>query len=97
MYARVFNAMVLEDKMDELLELVNGKLAAAAKEQKGSRGILLLTDVGSRRAISISLWESKEALLESEANGFLENVVAEALPFLEEAPSSRNYRVAGGP
>ena len=97
MYARVINAVVQPGKMGELLHLVNEKLLPAAREKKGSRGILLLTDVGSRRAISVSLWESKEAMLDGEATEFLERQLDEVLPLLEESPSTRSYRVVAGP
>ena len=96
MYARVINAVVRPDKMGELIAMVNEKLLPAARSQEGSRGILLLTDVGSRRAISVSLWESKEAMLKGEATDFLERQLNEVLPLLEEAPSTHGFRVAGG-
>ena len=96
MYARVINAVVRPEKMEELLAVVSDELLPAARQQEGSRGILLLTDIGSRRAISVSLWESKEAMLGAEANELLERQLERVLPFLEESPSAHNYRVAGG-
>ena len=97
MYARVISGVVLPGKMDELVELVNEKLAPAGKEQQGMRSFMLLTDAGSGRALSISLWDSKEAMLEGENNQFLERQLEQVLPLLDEAPSTRNFRVASGP
>ena len=94
MYARVINGVVLSSKMDELISLVEGDLAPEMRKQPGSKGMLLLTDVGTGRSISISLWESMEAMLDGESNDFLAEQLSQILPLLEDAPSTRNFRVS---
>ena len=96
MYARVINGLVRPDKMDELIDLVNNTLAPAASRQPGSRGLMLLTDVGTGRALSISLWESKEAMRDGETGRFLEGQLEQVLPLLREAPSTHSFLVSSG-
>ncbi|MFQ5526359.1 MAG: hypothetical protein ACE5GX_08875 [Thermoanaerobaculia bacterium] len=94
MYARVINGVVLSDKMDEVIELVESELMPAFGDREGSNGMLLLTDVGSGRALCISLWENKDAMLEAETSDFLSEQLVKVLPLLDEAPLTRNYRVS---
>ncbi len=94
MYARVINGVVLSGKMDELISLVNEDLAPGMRSQPGSQGMLLLTDVGTGRSISISLWDSKETMMYGETNDFLADQLSQVLPLLEDAPSTRNFRVS---
>lgn len=96
MYARVSNGIAREGQLDELLRLANEKLAPLALEQEGCRGMLLLTDAGSGRAISISLWDTEEAMLESESSEYMREMVTEVGRYLEEAgPSQKSFRVSG--
>lgn len=97
MYARVINGVALSGKMGALIDLVNEDLAPEVERQPGSRGMLLLTDIGTGRAISISLWDTKEAMMDGENNEFLAEQLSRVLPLLEDAPSTRNFRVSAGP
>ena len=94
MYARVINGVVLSGKMDELVNLVNEGLAPEVSKQPGAQGMLLLTDIGTGRSISISLWDSKEAMMDGETNEFVAHQISKVLPLLEDAPSIRNFRVS---
>ena len=94
MYARVTNGVVLSGKMDELVSLVNEGLVPEVRKQPGSQGMLLLTDIGTGRSISISLWDSKEAMMDGETNEFVADQISKVLPLLEDVPSIRNFRVS---
>ncbi len=94
MFARVLNGIVQPGKMDELVSLVNDQLGPRVSQRSGSKGILLLVDEGTRRAISISLWDSKEAMMDAETGSFLNDQLSQVLPLLEESPSNRNFRVS---
>ena len=94
MYARVISGVVLSGKMDDLVSLVNEGLAPEVGKQPGSQGMLLLTDVGTGLSSSISLWDSKEAMMDSETNEFVADQISQVLPLLEDAPSIRNFRVS---
>ena len=94
MFARVLNGIVQSGKMDELVSLVNDQIGPRVSQRSGSRGMLLLIDEGTRHAISISLWDSKEAMMDGETGAFLNDQLSQVLPLLEEAPSNRNFRVS---
>ena len=93
MVARVIQGVVSEGKMDEVERLVESALGPNVLEQKGSRGLLLLTHRGSGQAISISLWEDAEAM-QGESSEFLEHQLEQVLHLLEEAPSVRDFQVS---
>ena len=96
MYARVSNGIAREGQLDELVRLANETLAPRALEQEGCKGMLLLTHAGTGRAISISLWETEEALLASESSEYMREMIAEVGRYLEEAgPSQTSFRVSG--
>ena len=96
MFARVSNGIAREGRLDELVRLANEELAPKVLEQEGCRGVLVLTHAGSRRAISISLWESEETLLASESSDTMREQVARVGQLLEEAaPSQVSFRVSG--
>ena len=94
MFARVINGIVQSGKIDELVSLVNDQIGPRVSQRSGSRGMLLLIDEGTRHAISISLWDSKEAMMDGETGAFLNDQLSQVLPLMEEAPSTRNFRVS---
>lgn len=53
----------------EAIEDFRAKTVPAAKQLPGLRELLLLFDEDTGRAISISLWESRESMLASEPAG----------------------------
>ena len=96
MYARVSNGIAREGRLEDLVRLASETLAPRALEQEGCRGMLVLTHAGTGRAISISLWETQEALLESESSDYMRELLAQVGELLEEAgPSQASYRVSG--
>ena len=96
MFARVSSGIAREGKLDELVQLANDTMAPRALEQEGCKGMLLLTHAGTGRAIAISLWETKGAMLASESSDYMRDQVARVGELLEEAgPSQTSYRVSG--
>jgi heme-degrading monooxygenase HmoA len=95
MYARVAQGVAADGKLDELIRLIDESVAPEMSKQPGCRGMILLTHGGTGQAISISLWESAEALQEGEKSDYLTEQTAKALPLLAEAPSIRSFRVSG--
>jgi len=91
MYARVLKTVVREGSWSEATRIATESIGPAAKEQPGNRGIVLLTagDVG----LTISFWETKEDMLESDQNGYLQAQMAKMAPHLSGAPSMEIYEV----
>lgn len=51
---------------DEVVEKVRADILATMRSQDGNRGIFLLLDRSTGKAMSVSLWASEEALGKSE-------------------------------
>ena len=96
MFARVSNGVARAGKIDELVRLADETVVPEALEQKGCKGVLLLTHAGTGRVIAITLWATEEAMLESESSEYMREQVARVGALLEEeAPSTANFRVSG--
>ena len=66
MHARVSKLEGLPGQVDELERIAAEWLAPALSEMEGFRGILALADRQSGKVELVSLWESEEALHQSE-------------------------------
>lgn len=87
MHARVTFGKVAEDKVEEATNTYRESVVPAAREQEGFRGAYLMGDPGKNgKFLSITLWESEEALRAGESNGYyLEQIGKVALLFTEQA------------
>lgn len=93
MYARVTTVNVKTDKIDEATELYRSSVVPAAKDRDGFRGILLLTDNSTGKALSIALWESEEAMKAGETSGFLQEQYRKFGAHFSSAPEPAHYEV----
>ena len=66
MFARVSTLQGPADKIDEGIKAVNEQILPAAKEMRGFKGMLALADRATGKMVGITLWESEDALKESE-------------------------------
>ena len=66
MFARVSTLQGPADKIDEGIEAVNEQILPAAKQMRGFKGMLALADRATGKMVGITLWESEDALKESE-------------------------------
>jgi heme-degrading monooxygenase HmoA len=66
----------------------------AAKEERGFRGALFLTDQHTGEGVSISLWESEDDMRASEASGFYHRKLDELDALLISAPVRKHYEVS---
>jgi heme-degrading monooxygenase HmoA len=91
MYARVIKSVVKEGMAAEAVRIVTESIAPVAKEQPGNRGYVVLSagDVG----LTISFWETKEDLLESDKNGYLQAQIAKTASLLTAPSSFEIYEV----
>jgi heme-degrading monooxygenase HmoA len=51
-------------------------IVPAAQQQKGFKGSLLFTNPHTRKAISITLWETENDMMESETNEYFQEQIA---------------------
>ena len=60
MYARMLTIQTLPEELDEAIRLYRAVVVPAAREQKGFRGLMFLTDRASGMVRSILLWDSPD-------------------------------------
>jgi len=93
MHARVMTALVQAGKRDEFINIYRDSIAPVAKEQKGFKGIFLLTEPETGKVISITLWETEAAMAAGEASGYLQEQVAKVARLLTAPPVREHYEV----
>jgi heme-degrading monooxygenase HmoA len=60
MFARLVSAQAMSDKLNEAIQIWKEKDIPLMESVKGYRGAYLLTDSETDKAISMTLWDSKE-------------------------------------
>ena len=86
MYVRITSIQTTTDKIDEAISIYQHSVVPALQQQAGFRSTMLVTDRAKGQGRAISVWESAEALLASEASGFYQEQVAKFAPLLSAAP-----------
>jgi len=66
MFARVSTLQGPPDQVDDGIKAVRERVIPAAKEMRGFKGMLALADRATGKMVGITLWESEDALRESE-------------------------------
>ena len=94
MYARVVTAQAQPGKIDEIVSICRDSVVPAAKEQKGFKGIFLLTNTDTNKGISITLWETEADMKAGEASGYLKDQIAKLAPSFAGPPTSEHYEVS---
>jgi len=94
MYARVTIAQVQPGKTGEGVSIVRDSVLPAAKQQKGFKGLLQLTDPATGKAITVTLWETKADLDAGEASGYYQSQLAIAAALLTGQPVHEIYEVS---
>ncbi|HUG15878.1 MAG TPA: hypothetical protein VMM78_12780 [Thermomicrobiales bacterium] len=68
---------------------------AAAREQRGYKGFLLLTDRQTQRLLGISLWESEQDLRNSaNSSGYYQSGIAAFAKFLVSPAETSTFEVS---
>ena len=67
MHARMFAFEGTSEEIEAAVALARDQILPLERQMPGFRGLLLLADKEERRLISLSLWESEELMLQSEA------------------------------
>ena len=95
MYVRAATVQIRPGKTQEVIDLHNNSLIPAAKAQKGWRGSYLMTDAGSEKILSITIWDSEEEMLASESgSGYLKEQVAKFDSVFAEPPHFDHYELS---
>jgi len=78
MHARVTHSKTEPAKIDEAIKFIKETVVPRAKENKGFKGGYWLADRATGKSISLTLWESAEAMRSSDetAKGTVEKATA---------------------
>lgn len=97
MYARVSIAQAQPGKADEVIRIHRDSVVPACKQQKGFKGLYLLSDRQTGKGITISLWETEADMAAGEASGFYQQQVAKFKDILSATPVREAYEVTVQP
>jgi len=94
MNARVTTVQVRPDKMDEAIGIYRDSVTPAAQQQKGFKGLLMLTDRNTGKGISIALWETEADMTAGESSGYFQQQLAKFKDILSAPPVREQYEVS---
>ncbi|WP_166396219.1 antibiotic biosynthesis monooxygenase family protein [Rubrobacter marinus] len=93
MHARVTNVRIDPDLLEGVVNTVRGTVASSAAEQKGFKGLMMMSDPETGEGLVISLWETKEDLEASEASGYYEEQLGRVASALVDSSVRQVYGV----
>ena len=94
MYARVVYTQVQPGKTDEAIRIYRESVTPVARQQKGYRGGVLLTDRATGKGISISFWESEASMTGSETSGYLQQQIGKFTGVIAGPPTKEMFEVS---
>jgi heme-degrading monooxygenase HmoA len=93
MYARVTIGQFLPAKADEGIGIYRDSVVPAAKQQKGFKGIYVLTDRKTGKGLTIALWETEADMTAGETSGYYQQQVAKFKDLFSAPPVREAYEV----
>lgn len=82
------------DHLDEALRVMREQVAPTMRQQPGFQKILLLAEAKSSRIMSISVWESEEAMRAGErGGGYFQEALSRLAPFFIGSSVVEHYDV----
>jgi len=94
MQARVTHVQVQPDKIDEATSIYRDSVVPVLKAQNGYPATYMLVDRATGKGMSVTIWESLEALQASESSGFYQEQVAKFAPVFAAPPTREVYEVS---
>lgn len=93
MDARVITVLADVYRIDKAIKIYEESVAPAVKLREGGVGSMLLVDRSSGRAISITLWENREKLIEAQESGFMQEQIKKFTAMLIGTPNIEPFEV----
>jgi heme-degrading monooxygenase HmoA len=94
MHARVTTFQVQPGKIDEVIDITRDSVLPDAREQKGFRGELLLTDRNASKVIAVSLWEAETDMIAGEIGDYLPRQGARLADLISGQTIREHYEVS---
>jgi heme-degrading monooxygenase HmoA len=80
--------------MDEAIAIYRDSVMPAAKQQKGFKGLSLLTDRSTDKGISIVFWETEADMKAGEASGYYQQQLGKFKDVFGAPPVREQYEVS---
>ena len=93
MYARVTIGQLLPAKVDESIDIYRDSVVPAAAQQKGFKGIYVLTDRTTGKGLTIALWDTEADMTAGETSGYYRQQVAKFKDLFSAPPVREAYEV----
>jgi hypothetical protein len=90
MHARVTSLQFEIAKFDQAIKLFRESIVPAAKEQPGYRGLFLLTDRNTGKALSLALWATEKDAHDNEQSGYYQDQSDKLMDFVISPPIRKN-------
>jgi heme-degrading monooxygenase HmoA len=87
MFARVTVIQGRTEAMGEATKIFNDSVIPAAKQQKGFKGAMFLSDPATGKGMSITIWDTEEDLKAGESSGYFKEQIAKFAPLLAGPPT----------
>jgi heme-degrading monooxygenase HmoA len=94
MHARVVTAQMNPGTIGEATRIYRDSVAPAAAQQRGNKGVILLVEPKSSKAISITIWDTPDNMTTGELSGYLLEQFQKFAGILGDAPLSQHFEVA---
>jgi heme-degrading monooxygenase HmoA len=93
MFARVLRSQLKIDKITEATRTFREIVIPLCRKQRGFKGGYYMSDAKTGESVAITLWESEEDILASEASHFFQEQVARFIPFYAKPPIREAFEV----
>ncbi len=93
MYARVTTVYVRHDLIDKAAEIYRDSVIPAARHQKGFQSGELLLDRENGKAMSITIWDSREDIKANEENQYYQEQLLKMMVVFTADPIREEYEV----
>ncbi len=95
MHVRAVTVQIQPGKTQEAIDVYKDSVVPAAKAQKGFQGAYLMTDAGSGKALSITVWESEADMLAGESSGgYYQEQIAKFGSVFSGPPTTDHYELS---
>jgi heme-degrading monooxygenase HmoA len=94
MHCRAVTVQIQPGRSQEAIDIYNNSLVPAAKQQKGFRGAYLMTDAATGKALSISVWETENDMVEGERSGYYQEQIAKFGALFAGEPVMERYELS---
>ena len=93
MFARLLRIQTTPDRIDEAAMLFEESVIPLCKNKQGYKGAFFLGDRESGDCLPITLWESKEDMLETEKSKFFQEQVIKFMDIFTAPPLKETFEV----